>query len=105
MAWIVLFIAGVFEIVWSFFLKRSDGFTLLVPSAITAVTMFISVVLLANAMKTLPLGTAYCVWTGIGSAGAFLAGIVFLGEAATPLRFVAAALIVAGILLMNLSQS
>ena len=103
MAWILLTLAGLLEIVWAFSLKKSAGFTLLVPSAVTVVAMAASIVLLSLAMRTLPLGTAYTIWTGIGAVGAFAVGILVLGEAATPLRLIAALLIVAGIVLMKLS--
>lgn len=104
MAWVALVAAGVLEIVWAFFMKKSAGFTLVVPSLITIVTMIGSFSLLSLAMRSLPLGTAYTIWTGIGAVGAFALGILVLGEAATPLRLLAAALIVAGILLMKLSS-
>ncbi|MGA0542304.1 DMT family transporter [Neotabrizicola sp. VNH66] len=104
MAWVALVAAGVLEIVWAFFMKKSAGFTLVVPSLITIVTMIGSFGLLSVAMRSLPLGTAYTIWTGIGAVGAFALGILVLGEAATPLRLLAAALIVAGILLMKLSS-
>ncbi|MBT0959087.1 multidrug efflux SMR transporter [Alphaproteobacteria bacterium KMM 3653] len=105
MAWIYLLVAGVLEIVWAFFMKKSEGFTLLVPSAITLVTMCASFALLALAMRSLPLGTAYTVWTGIGAIGTFVLGIVLLGEAVTPLRLIAALLIVAGLILMKLTST
>lgn len=105
MAWILLVLAGLLEIVWAFFMKRSAGFSLLVPSAITIVTMIASFALLSVAMRTLPLGTAYTIWTGIGAVGAFVVGIVVLGEAATPMRLVAGGLIVSGIVLMKLSST
>ena len=104
MAWIVLCIAGFFEIIWAFYMKQSEGFTRLVPTIITLVGMVASVVLLAFSMKTLPLGTAYTIWTGIGALGAFVVGIFVLGEQATPLRIVAAVLIVSGLVLMKLSS-
>jgi quaternary ammonium compound-resistance protein SugE len=105
MAWIYLVFAGLLEIVWAFFMKKSAGFTLLVPSAVTIVTMIASFALLSVSMKTLPLGTAYTIWTGIGAVGAFAVGIAVLGEAATPARLIAAALIVSGIVLMKLSST
>tara|TARA_R110000787_G_scaffold50679_5_gene120508 strand:- start:82 stop:405 length:324 start_codon:yes stop_codon:yes gene_type:complete len=105
MPWIYLVIAGLLEIVWAFFMKKSLGFTLLVPSVITIVTMIASFVLLSIAMRSLPLGTAYTVWTGIGAVGAFMVGVVLLGEAVTLMRVIAALLIVAGIVLMKLSSS
>lgn len=105
MAWIYLVFAGLLEIAWAFYMKKSAGFTLLVPSTITIVTMIASFALLAISMKTLPLGTAYTVWTGIGAVGAFALGVIVLGEAATPMRLAAAALILSGIAMMRLSSS
>ena len=105
MAWILLVIAGILEIVWAFFMKKSEGFTLITPTAITIVTMIASFGLLSFAMRTLPLGTAYTIWTGIGAVGAFVVGVVVLGESANPMRIVAAALIVSGIVMMKLSSS
>jgi quaternary ammonium compound-resistance protein SugE len=105
MAWIVLFAAGVFEVVWAFAMKRSDGFTRLPESIVTVVAMVASVVLLGWAMRVLPLGTAYAVWTGIGAVGSFLLGIWVLGEAATAGRLIAAAMIVGGLVLMKMSSS
>jgi quaternary ammonium compound-resistance protein SugE len=99
----MLILAGLFEIVWAFFLKQSDGFTRLAPTVITLVAMFASFGLLALSMRVLPLGTAYTIWTGIGAVGAFVVGIVVLGEAAGAMRLVAAALILSGIVLMQLS--
>lgn len=104
-AWIFLFCAGLLEILWAYFMKRSEGFTLLAPTVITIVTMIASFALLSIALRTLPLGTAYTIWTGIGAVGAFLVGITVLGEAATPMRWVAAMLIVSGIAMMKLSSS
>ncbi|RLJ41343.1 quaternary ammonium compound-resistance protein SugE [Litoreibacter meonggei] len=105
MPWIYLIFAGLLEIVWAFFMKKSVGFTLFVPSVITIVTMAASFALLSLAMRTLPLGTAYAVWTGIGAIGAFAVGIVFLDEAVNPLRLAAAMLIFVGILLMKVSSA
>ena len=96
-AWIILAIAGLLEVVWATAMKASDGFTKLGPSALTGVTAFASFWLLAKAMETLPLGTAYAVWTGIGVMGAATLGIVLFGDAVTPLRLVGIALIAAGI--------
>ena len=104
MAWIYLLIAGILEVVWAAAMKQSDGFTRLVPTAVTAVAMVASVVLLAIAMKSLPLGTAYTIWTGIGAVGAFLVGITVLGESADATRIVAAVLIVSGLTLMKFSS-
>lgn len=103
MAWIVLVVAGLFEVVWAFAMKLSEGFTRFWPSVVTGVAMTASVVLLAYSMRTLPLGTAYTVWTGIGAVGAFLVGIVVLGEAVSPMRVGAAVLIVTGLVMMKLS--
>lgn len=104
MAWVCLVAAGLLEIVWAFFMKKSAGFTLVTPSAITLVAMIASFGLLSVAMRTLPLGTAYTVWTGIGAVGAFVVGVVVLGEAVTPLRVLAATLIVSGIVTMKLAS-
>jgi quaternary ammonium compound-resistance protein SugE len=103
MAWVVLVIAGLFEVVWATAMKQSDGFSRLWPSVVTIGAMVISFALLSWSMRSLPLGTAYTVWTGIGAVGAFLVGLAVLGEAATPMRLVAAALIVAGLVLMKLA--
>ena len=105
MAWILLFIAGVFEVVWAYYMKQSGGFTRFVPTAITIATMIVSFVLLSLAMRTLPLGTAYTVWTGIGAVGTFAVGVAVLGEPADATRLAAAALIVGGLVLMRLSSS
>lgn len=105
MSWIFLFLAGLFEIVWAYFMKQSQGFTLWGPSVVTITTMFISFALLSVAMRGLPLGTAYTVWTGIGAVGAFLVGVFVLGEAINPLRILAAVFIVVGLVLMNVSSS
>lgn len=103
MAWVALFFAGVFEIVWAWAMKASDGFTRGWAVALMLVTMALSFTLLAQAMRTLPLGTAYAVWTGIGALGAFLVGILVLGEPATLLRLVAAGMILSGIVLLKLA--
>ena len=103
MAWLVLALAGIFEIVWATAMKQSDGFTRLWPSVVTMAGMIVSFGLLSWAMRDLPLGTAYSIWTGIGAIGAFIVGIVFLGEVASLLRVIAALFIVSGIVLMKLS--
>lgn len=103
MAWASLFIAGLLEIVWASFMKQSEGFTRLWPSVITIAAMLASFALLSWSMKSIPLGTAYTVWTGIGAAGAFLVGIAVFHEAVTPMRVIAACLIILGIVLMKLS--
>lgn len=104
MAWLYLFIAGVLEIVWAFSMKQSEGFTRLTPSIVTFAAMFASFGLLAMAMKSLPLGTAYTIWTGIGAVGAFAVGIIVLGEQASAMRILAALLIVGGLVLMKMSS-
>ena len=104
MAWVILLVAGLLEVVWAFALKQSEGFTRLGASAVTIVSLIASLVLLSLAMRTLPLGTAYTVWTGIGAVGAFVVGVIVLGEAATPLRITAAALIVTGLVVMKLAD-
>jgi quaternary ammonium compound-resistance protein SugE len=103
-AWFALIIAGIFEVVWAFSMKQSEGFTRLWPSVITITTMVASFALLSWSMRVLPLGTAYTVWTGIGAVGAFIVGITVLGEAADPLRIGAASMIVGGLVLMKLSS-
>lgn len=103
MAWFYLIIAGLLEIVWAYFMKHSVGFTKILPSTITIITMIFSFLFLSIAMRSLPLGTAYAFWTGIGTVGAFILGIVFLGEPANTLRITAAALIICGLLLMKIS--
>lgn len=97
MAWILLLIAGVFEIAWAIGLKYTDGFTRFWPTVGTVLAMVLSVVLLGLALKTLPVGTAYAVWTGIGAVGTAVLGIALLGEPATAGRLVSLSLIVAGI--------
>lgn len=104
MPWIALLVAGLLEVGWSFSMKQSDGFTRLGPSVITIVTMIASFALLAWAMRFLPLGTAYTIWTGIGAVGAFLVGIMVLGEPASAMRILAAVLIVSGLVLMKLAS-
>ena len=105
MAWIYLFIAGLLEIVWAFSMKQSEGFTKLGPSLVTLVAMVASFGLLSVSMKTLPLGTAYTIWTGIGAIGAFVVGILWLNEGVHPMRVAAAGLIVAGLVLMRLAPT
>jgi len=103
LAWVLLFIAGLLEIVWAFTMKLSQGFTRPGASVVTLLTMLASFGLLAASMRTLPLGTAYTVWTGIGAVGAFIVGIVVLGESVTAARMLAAVLIVSGLVLMKAS--
>lgn len=103
MPWVLLGLAGLLEIVWAFAMKQSHGFTRLIPTITMLVTMVGSFGLLAVAMRSLPLGTAYMIWTGIGAVGTFAVGICFLGEAISPLRIFAALLIVAGIVTMKIA--
>lgn len=98
MAWVYLIIAGLFEITWAIGLKYADGFTRLVPSAVTIVAMILSVVLLGLALRELPVGTGYAVWTGIGTVGAAILGMILFSEPATVIRLGCIALIVAGII-------
>lgn len=104
MAWVSLFFAGIFEIVWAWAMKASDGFTKPLAVIVMLVTMGLSFALLAYAMRALPLGTAYAIWTGIGALGSFAVGILVLDEPATALRMLAAALILSGIVLMKLAS-
>lgn len=104
MAWVSLLFAGLFEIVWAYCMKASEGFTRPWPTAIMAVTMLLSFALLAQAMRVLPLGTAYAIWTGIGALGSFGVGLLVLGEPATALRLVAAGLILSGIVLLKVAS-
>lgn len=103
-AWAILILAGLLETVWAVGLKYSQGFTRPLASGITLVAMIASMWLLALAVRTLPIGTAYAVWTGIGAIGAALLGIVLLGEPKTPLRLIALVLVVAGIVGLKLTS-
>ena len=103
MAWVLLVIAGLLEILWAYTMKLSQGFTRPAASVFTVLVMLASFGLLSASMKTLPLGTAYTTWTGIGAVGAFVIGAVVLGESVTAARAVAAVLIVSGLVLMKAS--
>jgi quaternary ammonium compound-resistance protein SugE len=103
MAWLLLIIAGLCEIVWAIGLKYAEGFTRLWPSVITVVAMLVSIVLLGYAMKSLPVGTSYAVWVGVGAVGTAVLGIILLGESASPGRLASLALIVAGIVGLKLA--
>lgn len=98
MAWAILFVAGLLETGWAIGLKYTEGFTRLVPSVLTLACMILSVVLLSHALKTLPVGTGYAVWTGIGTVGAAILGMVLFAEPATAARLGCIGLIVAGII-------
>ena len=104
MAWFLLCIAGVFEMAWAIGLKYSDGFSKLIPSVLTVAAMLASIVLLSIALKSLPVGTGYAVWTGIGAAGTALLGMYLFQEPATALRLGSIALIVAGIAGLKLAS-
>ena len=103
MAWIILFVAGLFEVGWAIGLKYTEGFTRLWPTVGTVLAMVISLGLLGIAMKSLPVGTAYSVWVGVGAVGTVLLGIVLLGEPASAARLISIALIVAGIIGLKLA--
>ena len=103
MTWFILILAGLFEVVWAIGLKYTHGFTRLTPSIVTILGMLVSFWLLATAMKTLPLGTAYAVWVGIGTIGAFVAGIVLFGESASWMRIASVLLIVLGLVGLKVS--
>ncbi len=102
MAWLYLFVAGLFEVGWAIGLKYTEGFSRLVPSLLTLASMVLSIALLGLALKTLPVGTAYAVWTGIGALGTAMLGMVLFGEPATVLRLACLGLIVAGIIGLKL---
>lgn len=103
MAWIILVIAGLFEIVWAIGLKYTESFTRLWPSVATLLAMIVSVWLLAITMRSLPVGTAYAIWVGIGAVGTVILGIVLFGEAVNSIRIISILLIVAGIIGLKLS--
>lgn len=104
MGWIYLIAAGLFEVAWAVGLKLSDGLTRLLPAAWTIVAMVVSLGLLALALRTLPLGTAYAVWTGIGAVGTATVGIIWFGDPATVLRIASFALIISGIVGLKLAS-
>lgn len=103
MAWFVLVLAGLCEIVWAYAMKQSAGLTRPLPTAIMLIAMLFSFGLLAWSIRVLPLGTAYTIWTGIGAVGAFIVGVLVLGEPLGLMRVVAAVLIASGIILMKLA--
>ncbi|MEL7043440.1 MAG: quaternary ammonium compound efflux SMR transporter SugE [Pseudomonadota bacterium] len=102
MAWTILFAAGCFEVVWAVALKYTDGFSRLWPSVLFGISAWLSFALLSQALKSIPLGSAYAVWTGVGAVGVAIFGIVFLGEPASALRVLCIGLIVAGIVGLKL---
>lgn len=105
MAWVCLIAAGILEVVWAYLMKQSDGFSRFWPSVGTIAFMLASFGLLSLSMKSLPLGTAYTMWTGIGAVGAFIVGVTVLGEQLSLMRVVAAVLIVSGLVAMKLSSA
>ena len=105
MAWVILIIAGLFEVGWAIGLKYTEGFTRLWPTVGTVLSMIVSLWLLGIAMKSLPLGTAYAVWVGVGAVGTAILGIILLGESANFWRLFSLALIVAGIIGLKLASS
>lgn len=104
MSWIILFFAGLFEVGWAVGLKYTHGFTRPLPTALTLGAMLVSLALLGLAMKELPLGTAYAIWTGIGAVGTVIAGIMLFGESMALVRLASVALIVAGLFGLKLSH-
>ena len=104
MAWLILFVAGLFEVVWAIGLKYTEGFTKPLASTVTIAAMVASVALLGWAMKTLPVGTAYAVWTGIGAVGTVALGIVLFNEPATASRLLCVAMIVGGIVGLKMTH-
>ena len=105
MSWIILFCAGLFEVGWAVGLKYTDGFTRPLPTVLTIAAMAISLGLLGLAMKELPLGTAYAIWTGVGAVGTVIAGVILFGESMALVRLVSVALIIAGLIGLKVSAS
>jgi len=104
MAWVMLTIAGILEVVWAYTMKLSEGMTRPLYAVITIVVVVVSFVLLSLSMRSLPLGTAYTIWTGIGAVGSFAAGLYFLNEPASLMRIMAAVIIVVGLVMMKLAS-
>ncbi|KNX79067.1 MULTISPECIES: quaternary ammonium compound efflux SMR transporter SugE [Pseudomonas] len=105
MSWIILFFAGLFEVGWAVGLKYTDGFTRPMPTILTVGAMVISLGLLGLAMKELPLGTAYAIWTGVGAVGTVIAGIILFGESMALIRLASVALIITGLVGLKVSAS
>ncbi|MDE1168963.1 MAG: quaternary ammonium compound efflux SMR transporter SugE [Pseudomonas sp.] len=103
MSWLILLLAGLFEVGWAVGLKYTDGFTRPLPTVLTVAAMATSLGLLGLAMKDLPLGTAYAIWTGVGAVGTVIAGILLFGESVAPLRIISVGLIIAGLAGLKLS--
>ncbi|MNF42134.1 Quaternary ammonium compound-resistance protein SugE [compost metagenome] len=104
MSWIILLFAGLFEVCWAIGLKYTDGFSRPIPTLLTVAAMIVSLALLGLAMKELPLGTAYAIWTGVGAVGTVVAGIILFGESMALIRLASVALIVCGLLGLKLSH-
>ncbi|MBX9762376.1 MAG: quaternary ammonium compound efflux SMR transporter SugE [Pseudomonadaceae bacterium] len=104
MSWLILLLAGLFEVAWAIGLKYTDGFTRPLPTLLTVSAIIISLALLSLAMKGLPLGTAYAIWTGIGAIGTLIAGVILFGESITLLRMASAALIICGLIGLKISH-
>ncbi|MBA4289017.1 MAG: quaternary ammonium compound-resistance protein SugE [Pseudomonas sp.] len=104
MSWLILLLAGLFEVAWAIGLKYTDGFTRPLPTLLTVSAIIVSLALLSLAMKGLPLGTAYAVWTGIGAIGTLIAGVILFGEPITLLRMASAALIICGLIGLKISH-
>jgi quaternary ammonium compound-resistance protein SugE len=104
MDWLFLIVAGLLEIVWAVGLKYTDGFTKLVPSIITAMAMIVSFVFLSLALRTIPIGTGYAIWTGIGATGTLIFGMWFLGESKDPIRVVCVVVIISCIVLLKITH-
>ncbi|HEV7736274.1 MAG TPA: SMR family transporter [Chlamydiales bacterium] len=104
MDWLALVIAGLFEVVWAVMLKYTQGFTKLVPSLITGSAMLASILLLSRALRTIPIGTGYAVWTGIGACGTLLIGMWFLGESKDPIRVACIGVIIACMVILKITH-
>ena len=105
MSWIILFFAGLFEVGWAVGLKYTDGFSRPVPTALTVAAMLVSLGLLGLAMKELPLGTAYAIWTGVGAVGTVIAGVILFGESMALVRVASVGLIIAGLVGLKVSAA
>jgi quaternary ammonium compound-resistance protein SugE len=104
MSWVILFVAGLFEVAWAVGLKYTEGFTRPIPTALTVLAIITSMGLLGLAMRNLPLGTAYAIWTGVGAVGTVIVGIVLFGESMAPVRLLSVALILCGLVGLKLSH-
>ena len=105
MPWLILFVAGLLEVVWALMLKQSEGFSKPGPTAVFVIALLLSMFLLSKALKSLPVGTAYAVWTGIGAAGTAILGMLLLGESRDIVKLISLVMIVAGIVGLRLSSS